>query len=159
MSSLRVSQLMHCCDSATIRQESTLREAAERVLTTGLETLPVVDEAGQFAGLVAQAAIIRELLATQSSTETIAPIVSRHVDSARETAVLDSILPLFRSAGITMVPVVDDGHRPVGLIHRRDVIQYLLDGSTNLAENTGSKNPSATGPHFLKDRRRTPTDR
>lgn len=118
---------------------------------TGLESLPVVDECGRFAGLVAQAALIRELLRCGCGDARVAPIVSRHVESARATASLDSILPLFRSAGITMIPVVDECDCPVGLIHRQDVIRYLLEETPA----TSPANNHATGPHFLREQRKT----
>lgn len=159
MSSVCVADLMHCCASATIGSESTLRDAAERVLLTGLETLPVVDADGRFAGLVAQAALIRELLSSHSPDETIAPIVSRHVESARVTAMLDAILPLFRAAGVTMIPIVDESDCPVGLVHRRDVIQYLLDDTTPATDSNLAGDQTANGPYFLKDRRNRSADR
>ena len=151
MPRLCISELMHPCTSATVQSDSTLRDAAEQILTTGLESLPVVDESGQFVGLIVQAALIRELLNCGSSHPNVAPIVSQHVDSARLTASLDSILPLFRSAGITMIPVVDEDDCPVGLIHRRDVIRYLLDDLPALRETAST---DAAGPCFLRERRK-----
>jgi CBS-domain-containing membrane protein len=155
MSRLYVSELMHCCALATVQAESTLRDAAECVLTTGLESLPVVDASGRFVGLIAQAALIRELLSCGANHTTVAPIVSHHVDSARVTATLDSILPLFRAAGVTMIPIVDEANHPVGLIHRRDVIRYLLEDPAEKPHPGPSTDGSAVGPHFLKERRKT----
>lgn len=155
MSRLCVSELMHCCASATVEAESTLRDAAECVLTTGLESLPVVDASGCFVGLIAQAALIRELLSCGARHTTVAPIVSHHVDSARVTATLDSILPLFRAAGVTMIPIVDEVNHPVGLIHRRDVIRHLLEDPAENPHRRPSTGESAVGPHFLKERRKT----
>jgi len=158
MPRLCVSELMHSCTSATVQPESTLRHTAECILTTGLESLPVVDATGRFVGLIAQAALIRELLSPNSDHTTIASSVSHHVDSARSGASLDSILPLFRSAGITMIPIVDDNDCPVGLIHRRDVIRYLLEDPSGKPDPAFSSKDSAAGPHYLKERRTT-TDR
>jgi len=158
MSRLRVSELMHSCTSATVQPDSTLRQAAECVLTTGLESLPVVDGTGRFTGLIAQAALIRELLCPGTDHTTVSSIVSHHVESARSTASLDSILPLFRSAGITMVPIVDENDCPVGLIHRRDVIRHLLEDPAEKLRPSETAQDSTTGPHYLKERRST-TDR
>jgi len=152
MSPMCVAQLMHPCASVTVQSDTTLREAAGRVLATGLESLPVVNADGVFTGLVAQAALIRELLCINSRNANVASIVSHHVESARHTATLDSILPLFRSAAVTMIPIVDDAGLPVGLIHRRDVIRYLLADSPvgdNSAEIALDK---ASRPHFLAER-------
>ncbi len=159
MSRLCVSEVMHSCASATIRPECTLRDAAERILITGLESLPVVDDSGCFIGLVVQAALIRELLSSHTDDASVAPIIARHVDSARCTASLDGVLPLFRSAGITMVPVVDADGCPVGLVHRRDVIQYLLDDSRKSSDALSAADEPGSGPHFLRDRRKKKTDR
>ena len=156
MSPMCVAQLMHPCASATVHSGTTLREAAGRVLATGLESLPVVDSDGVFTGLVAQAALIRELLCVNSHSAIVASIVSHHVESARHTATLDSILPLFRCAAVTMIPIVDDAGQPVGLIHRRDVIRYLLADSP--AEDNSAEMPQDTTsrPHFLAERSQAP---
>lgn len=141
---------MHPCASATIPSETTLRDAAKRILTTGLEALPVVNADGTFTGLVAQSALIRELMCNRCRSAGVHSIVAHHVDSARNSATLDSILPLFRSASVTMIPVVDENDHPVGLIHREDVIRYLLDDSFNAAPQE-----SKAGPHFLAERQQT----
>lgn len=146
----RVADLMHACASATIQSKTTLRDAAKRILTTGLEALPVVDADGAFTGLVAQSALVRELMRTRCRSAAIQSIVSHHVDSARNTATLDSILPLFRSAAVTVIPVVDEHDHPVGLVHREDVIRYLLDESPEK-----SAGESASRPHFLAQHRQS----
>jgi CBS-domain-containing membrane protein len=155
MSRMCISELMHSCTSATVQSDTTLRDAAERVLATGLESLPVVDASGRFVGLVVQAALIRELLSCSSRHAVVAPIVSHHVESARSTAALDSVLPLFRSAGIAMIPVVDEDDCPVGLIHRRDVIRYLLDDSPTEAEQDRTSHGPAASPYFLRKVRKS----
>jgi CBS-domain-containing membrane protein len=149
----RVADLMHPCASATIQSETSLRDAAKRILTTGLEALPVVNADGAFTGLVAQSALIRELMCTHCQSAVVRTIVSHHVDSARNTATLDSVLPLFRSASVTIVPVVDENDHPVGLVHREDVIRYLLDDSTT-ESRTGCAREPTSRPHFLDERRR-----
>lgn len=155
MSRLCISELMHSCTSATVQCDSSLRDAAERVLETGLESLPVVDDSGRFVGMVIQAALIRELLNCSSAHAVVAPIVSHHVQSARTTASLDSVLPLFRSASIAMIPVVDEHDCPVGLIHRRDIIRYLLEDSTTAGETIGLTDESTAGPYFLRKQRKS----
>jgi len=152
----RVADLMHPCASATIQSETTLRDAAKRILTTGLDALPVVNADGAFTGLVAQSALIRELMCTRCKSAAIDSIVSHHVDSARNTATLDSVLPLFRSASVTVIPVVDENDYPVGLIHREDVIRYLLNDKEDESP-AGSPGTSTSRPHFL-DERRQPSD-
>jgi len=147
-----VAEVMHPCASATIQSETTLREAAKRILTTGLEALPVVDDTGAFSGLVVQSALIRELMCTRCRSTVVQPIVAHHVDSARNTATLDSVLPLFRSASVTMIPVLDEDDHPVGLVHREDVIRYLLDDHSRESPADSASQPTSR-PHFLEQRR------
>lgn len=154
MSNLPVSRLMQPCASATITLSTPLREAAERVLVTGLSTLPVVDEFGCFAGIVAETALIRLLMLESSHHATVGSIISRHVHSARSDAPLRHVLPLFRSAGQTTITIVDSENAPVGLLHRRDVIRYLLDdGNTTWTSATEAGSPRLpvhrqNRPHF-----------
>ena len=155
MSPLCASQLMHSCLSATVCSDASLRDAAERILTTGLDSLPVTDDSGRFVGLIAQSVLIRELLSCGSSHAVVASIVSHHVDSARPTASLASILPLFRSAGVTMIPVIDKDDYLVGLIHRRDVIRHLLEDIPAQPVETRLSGGPVRGPYFLRERRQT----
>ena len=152
MSSLRVCDLMHPCAAATVALNTTLREAAERILLTGLEVLPVVDTSGRLTGIIAEAALIRALMADTFRHGTVATIATRHVDYARSGAALQNVLPLFRLAGSTVIPAVDERNHPVGLLHRRDVIRFMLDDSAKFFESgTPAENPPA-GPKFLKRR-------
>lgn len=146
MSENSISDLMHDCVSVTICPATSLRQAAECVLRNGLDSLPVVTEEGRFAGLVAQAALVRQLLSSGSDDDVVAPIVSRHIESARSTASIDSVLPMFRSTSVTVVPVVDDQDRPVGLVHREDIIRYLL---SDRVDTTNSSQRIAGRPHYL----------
>ena len=156
MSSLCASQLMHPCLSATVCSDVSLRNAAERILTTGLDSLPVIDNTGRFVGLIVQSVLIRELLSCSSGHAIVAPIVSQHVDSARPTASLASILPLFRSAGVTTIPVIDENGYLVGLIHRCDIIRHLLEEMpAEPAAETGLSGEPVRGPYFLRERRKT----
>ncbi len=159
MSGTRVSDLMCPCALQTIQEDTTLRQAARIVLQTGLETLPVTGPRGELVGLVAQSALIRELMRSHSSTDTVRPIVSRHVESARDTAEIDAVLPLFRCAAVTLIPVVDRTDRPVGLVHRRDVIRYLLGEERTDAERGWPDHRAAGGPYFLSDRSTTAESR
>ena len=157
MLTLRVADLMRPCHAAVIPMSMKLRDAAEALIFSEEPLLIAVDDANRFAGVVAESAVIRSLLATPSTDVPIESILSRHVESASCDASLISVMPFFRDACHVVVPVIDRTGSVVGLLHRRDVVRLLLsDGSeqTGTGDDAAAQSqigrPEVRGPHFLQ---------
>ena len=149
MNRLLVRDLMRECTDALVDESIKLRDAAERLLTNDVAVLVATSEDGRISGVVAEAAIIRQLMATPDRDTNITAILSRHVETARPEAEVDSILHLFRSSCHAIVPVVGEDDQVVGIVHRADVVRMLLESSQHVADL-----PSEEGgkPHFLGER-------
>lgn len=152
MSQLLVRDLMRECSNALVDESITLREAAEQLLTRNVAVLIATEAEGRISGVVAEAAIIRQLIATPERESKIATILSRHVETARPDADVDSILHLFRSSCHAIVPVVGENDRVVGVVHRTDVVRMLLESSQHSAD-AGSSEQSQ--PHLFQNRKTT----
>ena len=162
MQPLRVHELMRECQAAIIADTALLRHAAETLVTNNLSVLIAVSSQGSISGLIPEAAIIRHLMATPGRDETVSPILSRHVESVRPEADLNSVLHLFRSSCHSVIPVVNTNGHVAGLLHRSDVVRMLLD---NTSAATGPQVPRQQKPHFMdrsertgKTEAETPTD-
>lgn len=152
MQQLPVSALMRVCPDAIIAEQTSLRTAAEILITQGFPALIACDEHGRLAGVVPETAVIRELMSLSSRDETVAGIVARHAESVRPDAALTSVLHLFRSSCHCVLPVIGPDSEVVGLLHRQDVVRYLLSESdeTGLPANTDAAHPASRQPYFLK---------
>lgn len=162
MQQLPVSALMRVCPDAIIAEQTSLRTAAEILITQDFPALIACDAQGRLAGVVPETAVIRELMSLSSKDETVAAIVSRHAESVRPDAALTSVLHLFRSSCHCVLPVIGPNCEVVGLLHRQDVVRYLLSDSdeTGLPEHSGNQHSASSGadatsgisrqPYFLK---------
>ena len=96
----------------------------ERMKTRDVSQLPVVDEAGQYVGMVTEVELLQHLLLPEHEKgETIADIISQNAAVVvRADAPLDALTDGF-SAG--KVAVVVEDSRPVGIVTKIDLIDYL----------------------------------
>lgn len=155
MQQLSVSDIMQTAPDAVICAGTTVRSAAETLLTTGCSILPVHDHAGQFCGVVAESAVIRSLLTSTSEDIQVTSILARHVDSVRSNTPLSGVLHLFRSACNAVVPVLDADHAVVGLLHRCDVARLLLSDSN---EHPAESRESTRRPFYMSPRKSETTN-
>ena len=96
----------------------------QRMKENGISQLPVVDEHGCYAGLVTEVELLQHLfLSEHQEGETIEDVV------AQEAAVpIVAATPLSELTGIfgqQKVAVVLEDHRPVGIVTKIDLIDYL----------------------------------
>lgn len=158
MQQLPVSSLMRSCPDAVVPETTGLRNAAEILVVNDYSALVAVNEAGRMVGVVTENAVIRQLMTNPSKRQTIASIISHHAESVRFDADLNGILHLFRSSCHGIVPVIGDNETVVGLLHRRDVVSYLLsEGSASEATDNGLKSDALSKPHFM-DRSKSRTN-
>ena len=114
-----------------INRDSTVRQALEKMLYHKYTALPIIDGEGRYVGTLSKDDLFRYLLASgdfdRFALEEIS--VMELVDESYSK-------PLYQNATLAdlieqvkehnFVPVVDDRHCFIGLILRRDVLNYLL---------------------------------
>jgi CBS domain-containing membrane protein len=125
----------------TLRPEMTLPEVAAVFREHRVRTLPVVDAAGQYQGLVSEADLLRHLQDVAAAPETgvlsrilrsgrdvaiprAADVMTTMVGTASEMTPLGVLIDLLAEGAQQAVPVLDEG-RLVGLITRSDLIAAL----------------------------------
>ena len=159
-----VSELMRDCSSATVVETTRLRDAARILIQHGCTDLVVTDECGQLSGLVSEATVIRELMATTSHDVALSSIQSRHIESVREDVVLAKVLHLFRSSCHAILPVVDQSSCVVGLLHRCDIVGLLLRdqetaGNSPTQIDGGKQGNTTRRPYFMNGHNKSPSSR
>jgi|GEM_PF-781928 len=151
MEQCRVVDLIRPDETPVVDLSVSLRETAERFLLCDCDLLAVVDTAGKLAGVVSESGVVRALLNSPGQPVPLMTIVNRHATSVRHDLEVDQVLHLFRSSCHSAVPVVNDDGELLGMLRRRDVVQYLLCGQitqpdTSMSSQTGLRNHSENAP-------------
>lgn len=152
----------------TIDPDSTVAEAAQRMLTNRISGLPVCDGSGQLLGVISEGDLLRRaetgtvrraswwlaMLAGAASTQAadyskshgraVRDVMSTNVVTVNEEASLDEVVRLMESNRIKRVPVLRAG-KLVGIISRANLLHVLATIAPDVA-------PAAADDRALRDR-------
>lgn len=128
---------------------SSVFDAAELLLGTGISAVPIIDGEGAMVGIVSEADLIRRaeigtmpkkswlsrLLANdatsahefvRSHSRRVAEVMTKEVVTADEDAELGKLAALMEHHGVKRIPIVRDGMIVVGMVSRADLLRALL---------------------------------
>jgi cystathionine beta-synthase len=103
-----------------------MNAVVEKMNQYDISQLPVVDEQEKLIGMVSEADVLDHLLRANhihDPLETIEAIINPNVLSARPDATVESVLPAFERGKVIII--VDEASRPVGMLTKIDLIDYL----------------------------------
>jgi len=125
---LTVKELMHTGNEIpTIKQRTLLRDAIFSISKKGLGSALIVDESNQLAGIITDGDLRRALQANSNPLENP---VEQHMAASPTTIELGSLaaeaLRLMEDREITVLPVVDEEQKVVGIIHLHDLVRVGL---------------------------------
>lgn len=125
---LRVGDAMHKGeDNAIIGAEKPAREALFLMTRKGVGAISVVDEKGYFIGLVTDGDIRRSLAkSAEFLEEPVSALMTGNplcitADKLATEAI--SVMEKHKPRPVTVLPVIDENKRPVGLIHITDLMK------------------------------------
>jgi acetoin utilization protein AcuB len=121
---------------ATVRSDSTVRDAARLLATMSVRHLPVVDRNGRLVGMISDRDLHGVTIPRFASPEhagehraalgaSIATIMSSEVVSVGEEATLEHVVGLMLENKIGAVPVVNRSGGVVGIVSYVDVLHRL----------------------------------
>ena len=113
-------------DVVSIGPAATVAEARERLSTTGINHLVVVD-ARRVAGVIAAKDIVHA-----SDEQPVAEVMSRNVVTIEPEATLRRAAGIMRGRNVGCLPVVDDG-RLAGIVTTSDLLTALAKGEVHAA--------------------------
>jgi CBS domain-containing protein len=103
-----------------------VRDVADLMAKSRIDML-VVCNAGAVAGVVTKTDIIAQIGRGQSGFgAAVETIMTRHVTHCRATDLLRDVWQVMKECGLHRIPVVDEGHNPIGIVYTRDALQVLL---------------------------------
>ena len=104
-----------------------VRDAAELMAKSHIEMV-IVCSAGMVAGVVTKTDIVAQV--SQDSgpgfATPVETIMTRDVTHCRATDLLRDVWQVMKERGLHRIPIVDDGHNPIGIVYTRDALQGLL---------------------------------
>jgi len=128
----------------TVPWDTPFRDALFELTSKGLGAISIVDDAGRLIGIITDGDVRRLL---QKSQGVLARIFLTNVDSCMTknpkrltpSKSVTEALELMENHAITVLPVVDDGGKPVGMIHLHDLVQLGI-----LHRSPGGRKPDRT---------------
>lgn len=125
-------------DPVNVRPGTHVKEALRLLDSHAITAMPVVDDDGRIVGVVSEADLLRDSIAHDSRSQlipmaeqstslpvTVDEVMSRHPMTVSRNTDLAEAVELMTSTAVKSLPVVDDRHRPVGMVSRRDVVHRL----------------------------------
>jgi arabinose-5-phosphate isomerase len=119
----KVADLMHTgADNPIVAMNAPLKQAILVMTSTKLAATSVVDDAGKLVGFFADGDLRRYLMGGQCDLDKpIRELMTSSPKFVRPTMMAVKALEILREYKIIELPVCDDDHRPVGMIHLHDI--------------------------------------
>jgi CBS-domain-containing membrane protein len=121
---------------AFITSSISMREALEQLENHYYSAIPIIDEAGKYVGTLSEGDLLWKLkntegLSFENMTGVTVSTIQRHVhnESVEIHAQMEDMLTL--AADQNFVPVVDGSGIFLGIIRRKDIIEYYTRNITD----------------------------
>ncbi|MBQ4537882.1 MAG: CBS domain-containing protein [Lachnospiraceae bacterium] len=121
---------------AFLRDNMTMRQGLEKLRRSGYTAIPVIDEEDRYVGVVSEGDFLWNILANNESLEGITMKQTEQL-MVRDILQCGKVKPVYIDTNMeqlieqaksqNFVPVVDDRSVFIGLITRRDIINYFGD--------------------------------
>jgi CBS domain-containing protein len=113
-------------DVTVIREEETMREAAERLAQDDIGVLPICDSNKQIKGVLTDRDIVVHVIARgkDPATTTARDLEQGEIVTLRPDDSIDHALELMAQHQVRRLPVVEDG-RVVGMVSQADVAKAV----------------------------------
>jgi CBS domain-containing protein len=126
-------------EPVTVRADTRVTEALRLLDELSVTTLPVVSADSVVVGVLSEADVIRDRVLPDARGSMLPPDLSRRADAldtvgalmtpraitVPEAADVTEAVGLMTSTGVKSLPVVDEEHRVVGVLSRRDIVHAL----------------------------------
>ena len=114
-------------DVITIRRNATVTEAMELLRKHNVTGLPVVNDDGTIAGIISEKDVLEFLHDIDDIPSKVEDFMTRDVVTFSQDANLIDICDLLLKKHFRRVPIVDGEGKLVGIVTRKDIIQYIVD--------------------------------
>ena len=120
-------------DVLTISANVTVEEAIRRLVENHISGMPVVDEEEQLVGIISEFQLLETLYFPEIREMLVRDVMTKNVLTVTPNTVLSDATSLMMAHRIRRLPVVDNG-KVVGVVSRRDLLQYALEAGDKLSD-------------------------
>lgn len=133
--------------AVTVHPETATKAALRLLSSHDITSMPVVAGTGRLLGVVSEADLIRDLVAKDPRTHMaphtgsvaaatrVADLMTPHAVTVTPDTDLQVAVDLMTSTNVKSLPVVDEHHRVVGMLSRRDVVRVFARADESLARD------------------------
>ena len=118
------------CDVAYVKEEDSLRNTLEKMEFHRYSAIPVLSKDGKFAGTLTEGDLLWEIknqlnLDLKEAEKVLVKDIPmrKHFEAVGINSSMESLL--HRAVNQNFVPVVDDLHHFIGIVKRREIMNYL----------------------------------
>jgi len=122
-----IREVMSDC-AVSIRAEDTLTDAVKVLCRHHLSGAPVVSASGEVVGFISETELMDVVFDDAVRLEPVSAFMSRDNQVVHPDDSITAAAALFALYGVRRLPVVDQGTL-VGVVTRRDLLQYSLSGA------------------------------
>jgi len=126
----RVRKVMNT-DLVTLRADATVADAIHTLVESGISGAPVVDHSGVLVGIVSEFQLLEAVYTPEFKSCRVHDIMTTDLVTVGENAFLSDAANLMMLHRIRRLPVVQND-RVVGIVARRDLLQYVIDAGESL---------------------------
>lgn len=120
---LRVQELMHTASIPVVRDDAGQEESVRVLDKGGFGAVAVVDHSGRLTGILTDGDVRRAVIRSDyAPCSPVAAIMTRDPRSARSGQSVAELLDIMERKAITVLPIVDDAHCLLGLVHLHDLL-------------------------------------
>lgn len=112
-------------DLVTVDRQTSIYDAIRTLVEKNITGLPVVDDNGAIVGIISEKDMLQLLYNIEDKPGSVEDYMTGEVVSFTPEDSLTDIAESFINNHFRRVPIVDKG-KPVGIISRRDIIEYIL---------------------------------
>jgi CBS domain-containing protein len=102
----------------------TIKKAWELIKDKEIEHFPVVAKSGKLVGLLSEKDILKGI--QKEPDKVLKEIISQSTLCADPKTPLQEIMRVFSEQEIDAVPVIDENHRVIGILSRKDLLNTIL---------------------------------
>lgn len=133
-------------DVVHLNENATMRQALERMEYHSYAAVPVINDEGKYVGTITEGDLLWKLkntpgLTFQNTEDIYLSEVEQHVQNLPITIDAEMEDLISRAVVQNFVPVIDDQHVFIGIVRRREMIEYcsslLLQRNSRATNKTG----------------------
>lgn len=110
---------------ATLKTDARVGDAVDLLLSTSQREFPVTDGAGRLRGVLTRDGMI-QALGTSGPDTAVLDVMEREIATVHQRAPLSQAVAALEASGRSLVGVIDDDQRVVGLVTMENLAEYMM---------------------------------